>query len=220
MKASLSVLLPVHNAQSTVGADTGRLLEILPELTNRFEIIVIDDGSTDATCEVADDWARHYPQVRFFPQAARVGWLAAAGKLAWRARGEFLMLLCGSPVDAAQIASVWNQRESISPSGSARTANADGRTLRIDAGKPGRAVKSARSDSASVNILSGLGIHAGTEHGQVLLVHRYRLTQLEQAITSLSPLAPAEQSIDQRSASRGAKRPNFLSRIRSFALGE
>jgi glycosyltransferase involved in cell wall biosynthesis len=80
MKASLSVLLPVHNAQSTVGDAIGRLLEILPELTNRFEIIVIDDGSSDATCEVADDWARHYPQVSFFRQAALCGWQAAVLK--------------------------------------------------------------------------------------------------------------------------------------------
>jgi len=90
MKASLSVLLPVHNAQSTVGDAIGRLLEILPELTNRFEIIVIDDGSSDATCEVADDWARHYPQVTFFRQATLSGWQAAVLKHAWRARGEYL----------------------------------------------------------------------------------------------------------------------------------
>ena len=131
MKASLSILLPVHNAQSTVGDAIGRLLEILPELTNRFEIIVIDDGSSDATCEVADDWARHYPQVSFFRQATLSGWQAAVLKHAWRARGEYLMLLCGDLVDAAAINTVWGRRDEMSAT-VPESRTSDGRTLRID----------------------------------------------------------------------------------------
>src|SRR5262245_13218390 len=163
MKASLSILLSVHNAQSTVGDSIGRLLEILPELTNRFEIIVIDDGSTDATCEVADDWARHYPQVSFFRQAASKGWQAAIAKHAWRARGEYLMLLTGDPLDAATINSAWSLRDEMPAAGS-HPAVAQGKTLRIDRARSNLPAKVSDEPSSR---LAELGIYLPAPSGQV-----------------------------------------------------
>jgi len=61
---SLSVLLPVQNAESSLARTVGRMLDVTAELTDRFELIIVDDGSTDATSEVADELARRYPQVK------------------------------------------------------------------------------------------------------------------------------------------------------------
>ena len=213
MKASLSVLIPVHNAQSTVGDAIGRLLEILPELTNRFEIIVIDDGSSDATCEVADDWARHYPQVRFFRQATLSGWQAAIAKHAWRARGEYLLLLSGDLVDAAAINAAWGFREEMSAAGPQSRA-ADGRTLRIDR-RMGTKTKSP--ETTVPGALAALGIHVPTEAGQVFLVHRFRLSELERALAAVSP---SVGTADSSAGQSRIKSPNFLNRIKQFALGE
>lgn len=213
MKASLSILLPVHNAQSTVGDAIGRLLEILPELTNRFEIIVVDDGSSDATCEVADDWARHYPQVSFFRQAALSGWQAAVLKHVWRARGEYLMLLSGELVDAAAINAAWARRDVVPAGAGSRTS--DGRTLRVDRRQLGG--KGKNPEAAPPSDLVRMGIHVPTETGQVLLVHRFRLAELERALAAASPAAKPAGSNEGRN---GVKGPNFLSRIKQFALGE
>jgi len=212
MKASLSILLPVHNAQSTVGDAIGRLLEILPELTNRFEIIVVDDGSSDATCEVADDWARHYPQVSFFRQAALSGWQAAVLKHAWRARGEYLMLLSGELVDAAAINAAWARRDAMPGAGSRAP---DGRTMRIDQrqSRP----KGTNPEAAPSSDLARVGIHVPTETGQLLLVHRFRLAELERALAAALPGAKPAGSNE---APNRVKGPNFLSRIKQFALGE
>lgn len=64
MTDSLSILIPVRNAESSLAAQVEHLLDVLPELTPRFEILVIDDGSTDHTPELARELARAYPQLR------------------------------------------------------------------------------------------------------------------------------------------------------------
>jgi hypothetical protein len=61
---SLSVLVPVRNAESSITTQVDNLLEMLPELTSRFEVLVIDDGSTDQTVELIRELALRYPQLR------------------------------------------------------------------------------------------------------------------------------------------------------------
>ncbi|MFZ5833448.1 MAG: glycosyltransferase family 2 protein [Planctomycetota bacterium] len=64
MERSLTVLLPVRDAQATLARNVAELLEVVPELTGQFELLIVDDGSTDATPEVAQDLGRYFPQVR------------------------------------------------------------------------------------------------------------------------------------------------------------
>lgn len=73
MSRSLSLILPVYNAQDTLPAMLAELVELLPEMTGRFEVQLIDDGSLDATMEVAADVVRNYPQVRLLAHPAKLG---------------------------------------------------------------------------------------------------------------------------------------------------
>lgn len=70
---SLSVVLPVYNAQNSLPHLIHQMLEILPDVATEFEVLVIDDGSTDQTEEVARELAIKYPQVRVTRHSQRLG---------------------------------------------------------------------------------------------------------------------------------------------------
>ncbi|MBI3839156.1 MAG: glycosyltransferase family 2 protein [Planctomycetia bacterium] len=73
MNTALSVLLPVYNAQHSLETGVTEILELLPELTDRFELCILDDGSTDDTAEVARDLAARYPQIIVIRHPLRLG---------------------------------------------------------------------------------------------------------------------------------------------------
>jgi len=53
MQVMISVVVPLRNEESTIKELHARLLEVLRRLGRPFEIIFIDDGSTDRTFEIA-----------------------------------------------------------------------------------------------------------------------------------------------------------------------
>ena len=55
MERSLTALLPVRNAEATLLETVAEWLDVLPELTSRLELVIIDDCSSDATIEIADE---------------------------------------------------------------------------------------------------------------------------------------------------------------------
>jgi glycosyltransferase involved in cell wall biosynthesis len=61
---SLSLVLPACNAERTLAENMQHLFEILNDLTDRFEVVLVDQGSVDHTVDVAQDLAVLYPQVR------------------------------------------------------------------------------------------------------------------------------------------------------------
>jgi glycosyltransferase involved in cell wall biosynthesis len=108
---SLSIVVPVHNLEGSLGRQIARLLEILPELTARFEVVIVDDASTDQTADVASELAREYPQIRVVAQPKRLGQIAAARIGSQRAKGE--VVLTQDEIDgmnSAELRRLWNQR--------------------------------------------------------------------------------------------------------------
>lgn len=49
------------------------ILDVLWDLAGRFELVILDDGSTDETPEVAGELAARYPQVRVIRHPVRLG---------------------------------------------------------------------------------------------------------------------------------------------------
>jgi len=79
MRASrLSYFFPAHNEEANLEALVAEALETLPALADEFEIIAVDDGSGDATPEIADRLAEAYPGiVRAIHHPTNLGYGAA-----------------------------------------------------------------------------------------------------------------------------------------------
>jgi glycosyltransferase involved in cell wall biosynthesis len=76
----VSFILPVRNAQHEAAARGLNLLETLSDLLgNNFELIFVDDGSSDGTPEVLDELCRKFPQIHSVRHPRPLGF-EAAGK--------------------------------------------------------------------------------------------------------------------------------------------
>src|SRR5215472_4202281 len=83
----LSVVVPAYNESARLPATLLRLRDYLDAAGEPYQVIVVDDGSSDGTAEVADAMRPDWPQlcVQRLPQnmgkgaAVRAGMLAASG---------------------------------------------------------------------------------------------------------------------------------------------
>ncbi len=61
---AITVFFPCYNEEANVEHTTMAALQTLRRISDDFELIIVDDGSTDRTGEIADGLAARYPQVR------------------------------------------------------------------------------------------------------------------------------------------------------------
>ena len=84
----LSVVVPAYNEEGRIRPTLERIASHLAELGQEHEILVVDDGSTDATVQVVGEIAASWPTVRILRQpenrgkgaAIRAGVLASTGE--------------------------------------------------------------------------------------------------------------------------------------------
>jgi glycosyltransferase involved in cell wall biosynthesis len=84
---SLSLVLPAHNEAENIEIVVQQALKILPAFTGDFEILVVNDGSRDATGAIIDRLAAedarvravHHPRNRGYGAALTSGFEASAG---------------------------------------------------------------------------------------------------------------------------------------------
>jgi dolichyl-phosphate beta-glucosyltransferase len=92
----LSVIVPAYNEEHRLGTCLRSLTDYLWGYTHyMFEIIVVDNGSTDHTIEVAQNWQEEWPQVRIISipergkgRAIRTGMLHANGSYLYMADAD------------------------------------------------------------------------------------------------------------------------------------
>lgn len=78
--------MPVYNAQRYVGE---AVRSIVAQTWRNWELIVIDDGSTDRSSEILRDWAARDPRIRLISRP-NTGYLRALNEGLSLAQGEFI----------------------------------------------------------------------------------------------------------------------------------
>ena len=87
LPGSLSLVLPAHNEEANIGVVVRDALSVLPDFTDDFEIIVVNDGSRDETGPIVDELTAadgrvkvvHHPRNRGYGAALTSGFRAATG---------------------------------------------------------------------------------------------------------------------------------------------
>jgi NAD(P)-dependent dehydrogenase (short-subunit alcohol dehydrogenase family) len=70
---SISVLVPALNEERDIGGTVDRLLDAFSLTIEDYEIIIIDDGSTDGTAAVADELAARHHSIRVLKNPTNMG---------------------------------------------------------------------------------------------------------------------------------------------------
>lgn len=73
----LSAFFPAYNERANLERMVASLDAVLPQLSERYEIVVVDDGSSDGTGELARALSERYPHLRLVRHARNLGYGAA-----------------------------------------------------------------------------------------------------------------------------------------------
>ncbi len=87
----LSIIIPAHNEENRLPQTLEQVFAFLGKQTYEAEVLVIENGSTDRTLEIAQEYARQHPRLRVIHEDGRGKGLAVHRGM-FEARGEYRMM--------------------------------------------------------------------------------------------------------------------------------
>jgi hypothetical protein len=204
---SLTIVLPVHNGEKRLAESVTEMLELASDLTSRFSIMIVDDGSTDDTSAVAKELSSMYPQVTVQRQRQRSGLGPIISMVRRRVNSDVVIVHDGvTPIDAVQVRRLWRQRDAqASPA------------------------KSSKRDMNDLAAVRATHTAMALVHGRVMGFQLLEPTAQEDKSAPMPTAAPAttRPTSQPRPSDRTGvgqipplPRPNFLSTLAQFTLGE
>jgi glycosyltransferase involved in cell wall biosynthesis len=74
---TMSVIFPAFNEEGNIRRTIEAALEVLPQVARSWEIIVVDDGSSDATAHICEHLKARYPEIEVISHGRNRGYGAA-----------------------------------------------------------------------------------------------------------------------------------------------
>ena len=130
---SLTIVLPVYNGESRLTHHVTEMLELASELTSHFEVMIVDDGSTDDTSAVAQELATQYPQISVRRHRHRRGLGPIISMVQRRVSTDVVIVHDGvTPINSVEVRRLWQQSAAeAKPARSASAAGADPKKLDV-----------------------------------------------------------------------------------------
>ena len=66
VRPDVSIVIPVYNEEGIISASLSDLIEKLSDVDYTYEILVAENGSSDATVHIAEEFSKRHRQVRVF----------------------------------------------------------------------------------------------------------------------------------------------------------
>ena len=108
--AGLSVFFPAYNDSGTIASMVIRAVQAASALTDDYEVIVVNDGSGDATAQISDELAAKYPRVRVVHHPSNRGYGGALQTGFRTASKELIFYTDGdAQYDPAELALLWDK---------------------------------------------------------------------------------------------------------------
>ncbi|HYW54546.1 MAG TPA: glycosyltransferase [Dongiaceae bacterium] len=89
----LSVVLPAYNESHRLPLTLSELRPYLDERFPKHEVVVVDDGSTDATADIVRDAALAWPQLKLVQQPKNMGKGAAVKRGVLESTGDLVLFM-------------------------------------------------------------------------------------------------------------------------------
>ncbi|GGQ47826.1 glycosyltransferase family 2 protein [Couchioplanes azureus] len=101
--AVLSVIVPMYNEEAVIPALAGRLRPALDDLGVTYEVVAVDDGSTDRTAPLLLEHARAWPELRLIRLRRNSGHQAALAAGLHRAGGAWVVSIDADLQDPPEV---------------------------------------------------------------------------------------------------------------------
>jgi glycosyltransferase involved in cell wall biosynthesis len=108
----LTIVIPCLNEEERVGATLETVAAAMFELPYSYEVLVIDDGSTDRTSRVVEEYARQHPDlpIHLHRNPRNRGLTRSYVDAAFLGRGEYYRLVCGDNAEPKEtLLAIFNQ---------------------------------------------------------------------------------------------------------------
>jgi glycosyltransferase involved in cell wall biosynthesis len=71
---SLSVFFPVFNEEANLEVLITQALRIIPTLASKYELLIINDGSTDDSLQIAQKFSKKHKEIKVFTHEKNIGY--------------------------------------------------------------------------------------------------------------------------------------------------